>query len=475
MSNSVRLKASVGVPKWVGEQIASVQATASAAAPATPAAFGDVVAAASIKADPYIDDAFAVSDSENSDILRRVKWSRLQKEARSQSRKPWRFSGKVLVNGNTATGWTVFSGTTLAVVAKPTGGPAEYRTDQNNCLRITTDALYKSVTINVTTGPVKVPRVDVWIYVEDHTKITGITFFFATSDAFSAYYQVIVTPRSQLGWQVFSLNLATATVVGSPTYETITRFRMGITASSTAGCSFIFDRATIGAHATSKCALIWDDGNVSCYTHTIPLLNKHRLIGNFALYDIPSRIEQYRMMSHSGHRLLVHGNFALNTYGTIALAQQDILDERQFVEGLGGPGIDSDVYVYPNGVYNYSANNLALPEFLRDNGFVGAYATDENIICPEVAQGLRPYLLQRLYLDATTVAATFLSKVDQYMAIGACFATVAHVTVDSGATGYDVNLQVLDDILAGLRTRINAGSMECVSARELILQLTEKP
>jgi len=384
------------------------------------------------------------------------------------------FSGKMLVNAATQTGWTVGATTVLQLVDTPPDGPAEYRQSAATALQVTTDAAFKSITCTVSTGIFKTPRVDVWMYFDDQTTVAGLQFWFATSDTFANAYSVVVTPRSQRGWQAITLNLASAVVTGSPTYETIARFRIAITAATAAGCSFILDRVTIGANATSKCALIWDDGNVSCYTHTIPLLNKHRLIGNFALYNIPGREDQYRMMSYSGHRLVVHGSAGLSGFPTSAAATQDITEEREFVSALGGPGIDSDVYVYPGGVYMYSVNNLVLPEFLGNNGFVGAFATDNNIICPEKATGLRPYLFPRLHLDATTVAATFLTQLDAHIAVGACFATMGHETVNSGAAGYQLNVQTLDDILAGIRTRVDAGSLECVSAKELVVSLRNK-
>lgn len=338
-------------------------------------------------------------------------------------------------------------------------------------MRIATVGEYQSATANVVTGPVGNPRVDFWVYLENPTTIVDLPMYFATSDAFSSYYFKTVQVRAFVGWQCVSVDLATATVVGSPTYETITRFRIQVHATTSAGSSILFDAAFISPHAQSKCALIWDDGLASDYTHTLPLLNKYKLLGNFAVYDTPARTEQWRMMAHSGHRIIVHGTTNLSTLGTLQAAKDDILANAAWVAALDGPGCDPDVYVWPNGIFMYSAGSLALPQFLADEGFVGGFATANSPIITE--PGIDRYILHRLEIGPTTVAATWLTALDAYLNAGLCFALCAHDTVDSGATGIQVNRAVLDDILAGIRTRIDAGSLENVSARDLILHLTE--
>jgi hypothetical protein len=384
--------------------------------------------------------------------------------------KPWRFRGKLLVNGETTTGWTGQSGVSLSAVQKPDGGPTSYRTNKKSVLRIATSTnTFRSATATVSTGPVTKPRVDVWIYLEDPTTIVNLTFFFATSDAFSDYYNKNVTPLMFVGWQCLSINLSTAGVTGSPTYETITRFRIQIQSTSTDGTSILFDSALISASAQSKCALIWDDGQLNDYTHTFPLLNKYNLLGNFALYNISARLEQWRMMADSGHRMVVHGTQNLSTFGTLQEAKNSIAADAAWVKALSGDGCDPDVYVWPNGVYMYTAGNMELPNFLEQNGFVGGFATENSPIVPEI--GINPYILHRLEINSATVASTFLTALDAHLDIGLCFALCAHVTVSAGASGDQVNQAVLDDILSGIRTRITAGSLECVSARDLILYL----
>lgn len=391
---------------------------------------------------------------------------------RAYARKPWRFRGKILVAGDTSTGWVGQSGVSFAVVQKPAGGPTAYRTNSSSVLRIVTSTnTYRSATATVSTGPVTTSRVDFWIYLEDPTTIVDMTIFFATSDAFTNYYSKTITPRLFVGWQCFSVNLATAGVTGSPTYETVTRFRIQIQSTSVAGTSILFDSALISSGSVSKCCLIWDDGQLAEYTHTLPLLNKYNLVGNFAVYSFAGRLEQWRMMAHSGHRIIVHGTQNLSTFGSLQEAKDSISADSAWVAALNGPGCDPDVYVWPNGVYMYTAGSMELPQFLEQQGFVGGFATGNSPIVQEA--GINQYILHRLEINASTVAATWLSALDAHLAIGLSFALCAHVTVDSGATGDQVDRQVLDDILSGIRSRINSGSLECVSARDLILHITE--
>jgi hypothetical protein len=459
-------------PTSVESRLVDAALVANGSLQATVAALGGLIAAAAEKSDPHDADPLVIGDVSSGNVAKKVAWSGLKKMARAQARKPWRFRGKLLVSGDSTTGWVGQTGVSLSVVQKPAGGPIAYRTNSQSVLRIVTSTnTFRAATATVSTGPVTTPRVDFWVYLEDPTTIVNMTVFFATSDDFTNYYSKNITPRLFVGWQCFSVNLATAGVTGSPTYETITRFRLQIQSTSVAGTSILFDSAFISPSAVSKCALIWDDGQLAEYTHTMPLLNKYNLIGNFAVYDISQRIEQWRLMAHSGHRIVVHGTQNLSTFGTLQQAKDSITAAAAWVAALDGHGCDPDVYVWPNGVYMYTAGSMELPQFLEQQGFVGGFATGNNTISGEA--GINPYILDRLQINASTVAATWLSALDAHLSIGLCFALCAHLTVDSGATGDSVNRQVLDDILSGIRARINAGSLECVSARDLILHITE--
>lgn len=97
MSNSVRVKANVGVPAWVGEQIADTQAAASAALPATVSAAGALVASATDKATPVDADVVALSDSAASSVLKKLSWSNIKQAIASFLR------GGGLINGATVT------------------------------------------------------------------------------------------------------------------------------------------------------------------------------------------------------------------------------------------------------------------------------------------------------------------------------------------------------------------------------------
>jgi hypothetical protein len=472
------LQAKVGVDgsavsSSIDARMADVESVAGAALPSTAAALGTLLASASEKTAPIDADTVLLSDSAASGVAKKVQWRDVKKMSRAQARAPWRFRGKLLIAGDSTSGWVGQAGVSVSVVTKPAGGRLAYRTNENSVLRIVTSTnTYRSATATVATGPVTTPRVDLWIYLEDPSTIVDMSVFFATSDAFTAYYNKTITPRMFSGWQCIPINLATAAVTGSPTYETITKFRIQIQSTTTAGTSILFDSAWICPDAKSKCALIWDDGQAAEYTHTMAILNKYSLVGNFAIYDTPARLEQWKLMSHSGHKLIVHGTTNLSTLGTLQAAKNAITADAAWVAALGGPGCDPDVYVWPNGIYMYTAGSLALPEFLAEQGFVGGFATQNFPIVPEL--GIDPYILHRLEINASTVASTWLTALDAHLEIGLCFALCAHVTVDSGATGDQINRSVLDDILSGLRTRINAGSLDCVSARDLILHLTEQ-
>lgn len=376
-------------------------------------------------------------------------------------------NGKIFKAGNTTTGWTGTSGTTLSAVTTPSGGPQDYRTSADTCLRLQTTAGTSSMTVgSIVMGPVGNPRVDVWVYVDDYANLTNVALYFATDGSFTNYYLKNVTPNAHNGWQLITIDLSTITPTGSPTYETITFFRIGLAAATSAGTSIIFDRAIIGSGGLTRCALIWDDGSASDYDYVLPLLNKYGLLGNFAIYETSVRLEQWRTMAHLGHRLIVHGTNNLSTLSDMSAVEDDILANKEWIDNLGGIGSDSDVYVYPNGVYLFSAGNLAIPALLKQMGFKGAFATKNSRIAQ--ARGIDRYTLTRVEANATTVAATFLTTVDQIIAGGWSFATCMHNVVASGATGDAMNRQVVDDILAGIRSRVDSGKLDVCSARDLV-------
>jgi len=378
------------------------------------------------------------------------------------------FSGKILKDGSSTTGWSTTAGITLSAVAKPSGGPAEYRTNQGTVLRIATTTLNASITIgSLSTGPVGTPRVDVWVYIEDHASITQVSFYFATNSSFTDYYLKTITTFSHNGWQLMSMDLSVGSPTGSPTYETITNFRMLVTAASEAGTSLIFDRAVITPGGRTKCALIFDDGNTSDYNFALPILNKYGLIANFALIASVSPLEQFKTMAWSGHRMIVHGANDLTAMATMQDVENDIASNRLWVQQLGGCGDDSDVYVYPYGNYLRSpGNTMEIPALLESMGFKGAFTVGNQRITP--ARGVDRYILRRMEVTASTVAATLLATVDQLVVGGWSCALMLHKIFSSGATGYDINRQVFDDISAGLRQREDSGKLEVCTARDLI-------
>lgn len=379
------------------------------------------------------------------------------------------WTGKIFKDGSSIAGWSLTAGVTVANVAKPVGGPQSYRTNFQTCMRISTTSANGSITIGaLSTGPVGYPRVDLWVYIEDHAAISSFSLYFATNSSFTDYYLKTVVPRAYNGWQMLTLDLSVGSPTGSPTYETITNFKLLITASSAAGASIILDRVVICSGGRTKCALIFDDGNTSDLDFAVPLLNKYGILANFALIASVSPLEQFKKMAYSGHRLLVHGANSLTNLATMQDVEDDIKANQDWVKNLGGFSNDSDVYVYPYGAFLRSTGDAkSIPNLLRKMGFIGAYTVGNQRITPD--RGIDRYLLPRVDLKASTVAATLLSNIDQYIDGGWCFCLMIHRVLSSGATGDNVDREVFDDVLSGIRSRVLAGKLDICSARDLIM------
>jgi hypothetical protein len=381
------------------------------------------------------------------------------------------FSGPIFAAFDTLTGYAG-SNCTISLVDTPAGGPPQPKGETGKSIRATATGV---ATANVS-APISGisgsnnSRFDYWVYIEDYTKISQVIIYLGVDSAYSAhYFKQETTNISYNGWHHFTALESECTVGGgSPTFATIAyaRVRFVFSAAGTA----IVDRVVASSGGTPKLCLIWDDSTATDYTKVLQLLNKYKLIGNFAV--IPSIIgtanfctqSQVDQINAAGHKIKVHGATNLTTYGTIDEAITDINTATAAVAAMGGA---SDVYVWPNGQYMYTAGNTGLMDHLIASGFRGAFRVG-GVGYPTDPAYYQKYSSQRQALDSTVSAVNTLAKISLNAAAGIGSALMGHRVVTSGATSTEINYADLETVLSGIADLRDAGKVRVMSARDYL-------
>jgi hypothetical protein len=384
-----------------------------------------------------------------------------------------RFSGRVVANYGTLTGYTT-SNCTIALVDTPAGGPTRIKENSGKSIRATSSGALSNAEVSfpvIARAGNPSGRVDLWVYVEDLASAPYFTLYLSVESGYSNFYQKSLATPIRAGWHHYSVLASEFTVgAGSPTLETVKygKVRWGCSSAT----SVIIDRLVFGASGVPLCTMFWDDGIDTAYDYVLPLLNKYKLVGNFSI--IKSLVgtanylseRQVKSLAEAGHRLVTHGHTNLSTLSTIEDAYADIDSNRAYLDALG-VNVDSDVYVWPNGIYMYSAGNTGLMDYLAANNYVGAYAAGGVHNTNELVYD--KWLTSRQNNDVSVATATILSRIEDNAAAGRSSALMGHDVVVSGATGSQTNLADLDTVLAGIAALRDAGTIQIVSARDYLL------
>lgn len=377
------------------------------------------------------------------------------------------FGGRVVANYGTLTGYSSSSGT-LTAVPTPAGGCKQFKPNFGTSLNI---ANAGAGNINVDFPVIELAgndsnRVDYWVYVPDYTKVNGFILYLSVDAGYAAFFTKNEGAPAYNGWHRYSvLESECAVGAGVPTFETIKYGRVQVQFAAAGSC--IIDRVVFGSSGTPMLTLIWDDGGASDYDYVLGLLNKYKLIGNFSIISSIMNANNVKMLAESGHRIVVHGQTALNSFGTIEAAQADIAANVAGINALG-VDVDTDVYVWPNGVSMYSAGNTGLMDYLIANGFKGAFTVGGSGY-PNTPSYYQKYRTHRQTLAVSRTPAAILEMIDSYAAAGLGSALMGHGVVLSGATGDQQNLADLDTVLSGIASRRDSGSLNVVSARDYLM------
>lgn len=383
-------------------------------------------------------------------------------------------SGTVIAACSSTTGYTKSAqgGTSaLTSIAVPAGGPTS-RKGSSNLLRLTNDtvsmwtALEKAVTAQI--NPSK--RVDFWFYIPDFTKISTLTLYLSVAADYLNYYSVTVTPLTRNGWQVFSVVDTEWVTTGSPTFDTITKVKFRATPVAGQAVDIYWDRAVYSPSGIPQVCMMWDDGTNTDYTYVAALAAKYGIACTFStIADLIGTTgfctwDELHRLQEAGHEIVVHGQYGLSSLANLAAAQADIEHNKAAIEAQGFSN-GTDIYVFPQGIYQMAPGDDSLTNYLASAGWRCAFLAGARSPVQQDIQSQK-YLIERAKIQSDTVAATWLAAMDLGIAARRAYVSVSHGVVASGATTTQTNFAVIDAILSGIATRQDSGALVSVTATQ---------
>lgn len=236
------------------------------------------------------------------------------------------------------------------------------------------------------------------VWVEDFTKINGITIRFSMGDTaftnnYSFQYQIAASGASNLkrnGWHLISVGASDWVATGAPDWatQTINAIRVAfVNASGQNNARIVMDDLLINHRAKAKIMLQTDRTWMSQYNFVRPLMNALRLKATFAITqsDIGQagkmNIDQINQLVADGHALCVRNPVAMNT-----ITEQQCVDavaaEQAYIRATFGAAgeMGAKFLTYANGIYYPSGSaqgDMTVPNRLRNElGILGARTTD---------------------------------------------------------------------------------------------------
>lgn len=315
----------------------------------------------------------------------------------------------------------------------------------------------------------------VWVKFDDWSNVSVLTIYAGVSGlATTDTSAVTVTNNGDWqgnGWKFFSY------FASVPNTTSIVNIRVRIdTTSATSGVNFSVGPVFADIANVNTFTFTFDDGYLEHYTLAAPLLESYGFRGVFSIIgekiDTTNYMttEQLKDLIVRGHDLQVHGLSALNTFASNDEAYADIKKNFDFLVSLG---VTPKMYVFPNGVLRSYKTDL---DYLQSIGIkiargVGNDAAGSTAF-PIFHLNERPnYHETRNVGWSYTVTATpaqFLTNVDSNITRKSQQMGMFHQINLTGATGQRINLSDLNTIIAGIKTRVDAGSLKCVTVNELI-------
>lgn len=307
--------------------------------------------------------------------------------------------------------------------------------------------------------------------------MTGSATWYISNDAGLANHYYTSISINKIG--VFSIDAANSSSLnrwtvgaGTPSFDGLAKMRFTLVAPASSDLNVIFHGVYASPAKRTCVRLIQDDGMLSGYTEFLPLLNKYGFKAGFSIiknliggggYMTLNMLDQ---LYAEGHDIMPHGDYALSTFASSAEAVADIKINAEFLLDKGYLQ-GSTVYVFPQGVWSFSANDrTSILNYLKSAGyshaFIASGSTDSN------TRGIGKYTIARYPVNATVNTASLLAALDLAVESGQDLTVMFHAIVPSGATGDAANRADVSAILDGISSRVLAGKCDVVNPADNI-------
>lgn len=333
----------------------------------------------------------------------------------------------------------------------------------------------------VTPSVVSTGRIGVWVYISNYTLLTNIVLKIShgdatfTNGAFQAY-TFADADKQYNGWHFVAFDLAEFTgAYGTPNWAaTVSFIRVTITQNSATATTVYIDSIVHSWDAKGKVIITNDDGWASWFTSGIPVLDARNLKSTASIIaahvDLnPSWVTSAQLAAayNSGHDLCVHGATAMSGLADTQARINDVKSNKDFLDNAGYSR-GTDVYVWPNGVYQLSAGDQECINVLKAQGFVCARGTTSvRYYRHSVGQADNRWLIPIIGVDHLTTPATIAGYLDIAATRGVTCVLMYHEIVASGASaGTQRNLSDFTADMDAVKTRVDAGTLDCVTFNE---------
>lgn len=279
-----------------------------------------------------------------------------------------------------------------------------------------------------------------YMRVSDYTKLTELWVYFGNSDMTSYYrFNLTYDPRTfRTGdWCVVTLNPASATVVGTPSWSTIQKVRLRAKDAATGtvdvwwGGLSHFDQPAQGV-----VSITFDDSYASDYTKARPIMDaygyrgvSYTIAGNIGQANRLTLAQAQALQNLHGWDLAAHGSPDLTTLTATQLRAEFATIKKFLYEN--GLAKGADHYAFPMGRYNPLVQSIS-KEYFASTRTIDEYT--ETTIPGD------PYRLRILNVTNNTTASAVATAVQAAVANKAWLILVYHQIVDTNA---DVDTKVL--------------------------------
>lgn len=298
----------------------------------------------------------------------------------------------------TASNVTAITGETTSAVTA-----TEVQTAEGQGLRVVSDTVSKYIQIDLEfANPMLIAELGVLLIANGLTQNT-VQVFVGVSSAFSGTLNDTASVSGGSGanraysnglptWILFGTDPTMSWANSTPytlSTQLFTHVRVRVAPIAGQLANFTLIRCVANPKGKSRLTITADDGYISQYTYLASMLQKRGLVCSLGI--IPARVgssadymtlRQLQELKANGHEIITHGPIPvggslISNYANAELAVQDMITCRQQLVDWGLITTDAEYasYIWPQGVFQFSAGDTSLIDAAIGAGFTLARST----------------------------------------------------------------------------------------------------